>query len=121
MRQARLGPDHTDTIATMGELRYMLSAPKLVPTALKSESELNFLLSASKSIKYVDAEPACLEAVQLDPDNAAAQYSLGCVLANQAKYGEAVAAFREVVRLIPAFGGAHQDLAAARQTSESCR
>ena len=26
MRQARLGPDHTDTIATMGELRYMLSA-----------------------------------------------------------------------------------------------
>ena len=76
-----------------------------MPTALKSESELNFLLSASKSIKYVDAEPACLEAVQLDPDNAAAQYSLGCVLANQAKYGEAVAAFREVVRLIPAFGG----------------
>jgi eukaryotic-like serine/threonine-protein kinase len=93
VRQARLGPDHPDTIASMIDLRNMLSA--------------------SNSIKYADAESACLEAVQLQPDNAAVQYSLGCVLAHGAKYVEAVEAYREVVRLIPAFGGAHQDLAVA--------
>ena len=97
---------------------------RLAPDDLNSRAPLAQLLTRRGETQLrrndpAGAEPFAREAVQLAPDNGAALNLLGAVLASSGRFEEAVAQFREAVRVAPGDQQARANLERALQITST--
>ena len=110
-----------DTLIQKGELDEAMSAYRkaieLDPDSWKAHVKLGANL-CDRMHDYEGAVASFRKALELEPTSAWARYCLGNAMAHQGGVGEAIAAYREVIRLDPTYLAAYNNLAWLLANSE---